>query len=149
MKRCIQLLVIMLIAGYGASAQVITVDKGTQNTVKGVAGNLELTYAFAKGDRVSIAAHASKLLERMQIIQYPEIRIGQIMRTKDASYNFTMKDNGFVTFKFISDRGGTNSIQYSITRTPASSATRNYVTKVEWVKATDHVAPPTPRQAGQ
>src|SRR3954464_8518412 len=110
MKRCIQLIAIMLITCYSALGQgLITVDKGTQNTVKGVAGNLELTYAFAKGDRISIVATASKQLERMQIIQYPEIRIGQVMRQKNVSYTFTMKQDGFVTFKFISDRGGTNS----------------------------------------
>lgn len=140
----------MLITCYGALGQgLITVDKGTQNTVKGVAGNLELTYAFAKGDRISIVATASKQLERMQIIQYPEIRIGQVMRQKNVSYTFTMKQDGFVTFKFISDRGGTNSIDYTITRKPGSSATRDYVTKVEWVKPTDHIGAPTPHQAGR
>jgi hypothetical protein len=43
-----------------------------------------------------------------------------------------MPEDGIVIIGFISDRAGTNNINYTVKRLPASDAVQDYNTKVVW-----------------
>ena len=150
MKRLL-ILTAILASGITLHAQskTIVVDTGTTETVTGVGGYASIAYAFAKGDKVAITGHATKQLERMKIVIFPGTPIGQLKFTKSIDYSFTMSEAGICVFTFISDRGGKNAISYNVTRTPASAATEDYVTKVVWDKPTDKAGVSTPHQAGK
>lgn len=56
-----------------------------------------------------------------------------------------MAEDNIVVFRFISDRGGINTISYVVKRKPASAATQDYNTKVDWKTNSEHgLASPVP-----
>ncbi len=127
----------MLISLSSFAASEVLVEKGSTKTTPGIGGNTQIGYAFAKGDIVTIDAHAEKKLERMIAYIFPENVMGRKTYTKHAKLSFTMPEDGVVVFRFISDRSGTNTIRYTVSRMPANDATQNYSTKVEWQKPND------------
>ncbi len=112
----------------------VLVERGQVTTAPGIGGYAQIGYAFAKGDVIGIEAHASKLLDRMIVMIYPEEEIGRALSTKEPRLSFTMKREGIVIFRFISDRGGTNEISYSVSRMPASDRVQRYNTRIIWEK---------------
>lgn len=137
----------MFVSVSAFAASEVVVEKGSTRTTPGIGGNTQVGYAFAKGDVVTIDAHAEKKLERMIVYIFPEHVMGRKTYTKHAKYSFTMPEDGIVIFRFISDRAGTNTIQYTVTRMPGSDATQNYSTKVEWQKPTDFTGTLIPKRA--
>lgn len=132
MKRF--LLIPLLLIGLNGGAQTQVVESGHLKTAPGIGGDAETGYAFAKGDVITINAKASKQLDRMLVLMYPEQEIGRDRSTKTPNYTFTVPRDGIVIFRFVSDRGHTNNIDYTITRVPASPAVARYNTKVIWEK---------------
>ena len=110
------------------------VESGHLTTAPGIGGDAETGYAFTKGDVISITAKASKQLDRMLVLIYPDEEIGKDRATKSPKYTFTMPHDGIVVFRFLSDRGHTDKIDYTVTRIPASPDVQNYNTKVVWDK---------------
>jgi hypothetical protein len=81
-----------------------------------------------------VNATAEKMLDRMIVMIYPQEELGRDRGTKTPHYTFTMPHEGIVVIRFISDRGGTNKIDYTVTRMPASDRLQRYNTKVVWEK---------------
>ncbi|MEO6831833.1 MAG: hypothetical protein ABI378_05815 [Chitinophagaceae bacterium] len=132
-----------------AAQKEVTVDEGKVQTVRGLAGEVQIAYNFAKGDVVKIDAHADKQLERMLVFAMPDKMIDRAKYTKHAKSTFTMTENNIVVFRFISDRGGVNTISYIVKRKPASHSTQNYNTKVDWKVNSEHgLAVPIPAEKG-
>ncbi len=139
----------MLISISTFAANEVVVEKGSTKTTPGIGGNTQIGYAFAKGDVVTIDARAGKQLERMIVYIFPEQVMGRKTFTKHAKYSFTMPEDGIVIYRFISDRAGTNTINYTVTRMPGSDETQNYATKVEWQKPTDFSGTLIPKRASE
>ncbi len=133
MKRLLILVLLMLPFAAGAVSSV-TVGSGNLKTVPGVGGYAEVAFAFAKGDKITITATADKKLQRMMVLLYPDVEIAHNNETKISNFTVTVPDNGIVVFRFISDRAGTNTIHYSVSRMPASDDVQNYDTRVVWLK---------------
>lgn len=145
--------ILLLIAGLLCSLPVfatkeVTVETGTTTTSPGIGGSTQIGYAFAKGDIITIDARASKQLERMLGMVFPENVVGRVKFTKHPKLTFTMPEDGIVIFRFISDRDGTNKITYTVTRMPASDAVQDYDTKVDWQKPVDRAGTLVPKRAG-
>ena len=128
---CILMLVLPL---HATARKLVTVGHGSVTTAPGIGGYAQIGYAFAKGDVVTIDATASKMLDRMIVLFYPDQELGRARATKTPHYSFTMPRAGIVVFRFISDRDGTNEIHYIVSRMPASNAAQGYNTKIIWDK---------------
>ena len=137
MRSLFVLLIAILVSVKSFAGDPIKVDQSSVTTTGGIGGYTDVAYAFAKGDKVTIDARASKPLERMLVTQYPNEVLGRVKSQKKINFSFTMPENGIVIFHFVSDRGGSNKVDYSIQREPASEATQQYNTKVEWQKPAD------------
>ncbi len=125
------------------------VDQGTATTVAGLGGYTELTYALAKGDVLTLDFRSNKQLDRVLILQYPDQVLGRLKSTRKGSTSVTVPEEGFVVIRFVSDRGGRASIDYTVSRTPGPGAPASYDTRVEYEKATGtKVQPRVPRRAG-
>ncbi len=125
---------IALLAGSAAAAHATTpvkVADTTISTVSGVGGYAEVAYTFAKGDKITIVANASKQLQRAMVVMAPTNVMVRIKDTKKINQTFEMPETGVVYLRFISDRGGVNSIHYSVVRLPASNAVQVFDTKAE------------------
>lgn len=129
-----------------ATSEVL-VEKGSTRTTAGIGGNTQIGYAFAKGDVVTIDARSNKKLERMIVYIFPEHVLGRKTYTKHAKYTFTMPEDGIVVFRFISDRAGIATVNYSVTRMPGSDETQSYSTKVDWQKPNDFSGTLIPKRA--
>lgn len=135
MKRCYLFFLLLLLPAFSVDARrSVVVGHGTTKTAPGIGGYAQIGYAFAKGDVVTVNATAEKQLERMIVIVYPETEVGRDLATKTPHYTFTMPRSGIAVIRFISDRGGTNTINYTVTRMPASNAVQRYNTRVIWKK---------------
>jgi hypothetical protein len=130
----IPLLISFLALPLCAAAQTQVVASGHLKTAPGIGGDAQTGYAFTKGDVITIKASASKQLDRMLVLIDPDEEVGRVRATKEPQYTFTMPHNGIVVFRFISDRGHTNEINYTVTRVPASASVANYDTRVIWEK---------------
>jgi hypothetical protein len=129
-----------------ATRKVILASDTTISTAPGIGGTADIGFAFAKGDLVSIDAQASKKLEQLQAYIFPDKVLGRSKYTKHARLTFTMPEDGIVIFRFISDRAGTNTVRYTVTRMPASDAVQDYNTRIEWVNPTDRIGTPVPKR---
>ena len=145
--KAIILSVILLYAGAAKAQTQVTVDAGTTTTAVGIGGSAQLAYAFAKGDVVTIEAKASKQLASMVVTKHPQPILGRVKLTKQPSLTFTMPEEGIAVFKFVSDRDGTNTISYTVTRTPATPELQDYNTKVVWKTGPGKAAPQIPERA--
>jgi hypothetical protein len=134
MKRLYILLLLTLSALYAEGRRMVVVDRGTTKTAPGIGGYADIGYAFAKGDVITVDATAEKQLDRMIIVIHPQTEIGRDRATKNPHRTFTMPRAGIVVIRFISDRGGTNTVHYTVTRMPASDRVQRYNTKVIWKK---------------
>ena len=139
MKKLLFCASLLLAAGFARAAHPVTVDHGTSTTVAGVGGYSEIAYAFAAGDKITITGHASKMLDRMLVTLRPETVLGRVKESRNISLTFTVPQEGIVVIRFVSDRGGSNKVNYDIVREPANDALQNYETKINWVKPTDHI----------
>ena len=133
MKTLLLIPLLLISLGVTARKQVL-VGRGGVVTAPGIGGYAQIGYAFAQGDEISISAMAGKMLDRMIVMIYPQEELGRDLATKAPKYTFTMPHEGIVIIRFISDRGGSNKITYSVTRMPASDAVQNYNTKLVWEK---------------
>ncbi|XZF13358.1 hypothetical protein ACTHGU_16345 [Chitinophagaceae bacterium MMS25-I14] len=127
------------LAGIALSVQAfagdgIVIDKGKKEMKNGLGDYCEIAYAFAKGDKVHLEARSSKMLERATIVLYPQKELGKIKFSKKIDYDFTMPEEGVVLVRFVSDRGGKNSVDYTVTRIPGSDDVKDYDTTVKWEK---------------
>ena len=127
----------------------VVVEKSSITTAPGIGGTAQIAYAFAKGDVVKIEAKASKQLERMLVYLYPEQVLGREKFTRKINFSFKMPEEGIVIFRFISDRGGTNDINYVVKRQPASNAVQNYNTRIKWLAPKDRLGEPMPVREGE
>lgn len=131
-----------------STAQTATlVDKGTVRTPRGIGGYKEISYAFAKGDIVTLNAQSNKLLGRVMVTLYPENVIERVKWARNTTTTFTVPEEGIVVIRFISDRSGVATINYTVTRTPGPGAPTNYNTKVNWEKPTGSVGNLVPKRA--
>ncbi|MBS1616051.1 MAG: hypothetical protein JST06_08050 [Bacteroidetes bacterium] len=112
----------------------ITVAKGHVVTAPGIGGYADLGLAFAKGDIIHIQASAEKRLSQMIVLFVPNRELGRVSETEHPHFDFKMPQEGIVVFRFISDRSGTDRVDYTVTRTPASPAAKNYDSRVVWLK---------------
>lgn len=115
----------------GAVTRPVNVADSTISTVSGVGGYTEVAYTFAKGDKITFVANASKHLERAMVIMAPTSVLIRVKDTKKVKETFEVPADGIVYFRFVSDRGGVNNIRYSIMRLPASEAVQDLDTKAE------------------
>lgn len=113
----------------------IVVDSTVLHTWAGVGGMADKTYGFAKGDKIVIVGKSTKMLDRMVILEYPNNLVDKKTDIKKINYEFIMKSEGFITFRFYNDRPGKCNIAYVVSRTPESKSTRDYNTRVEWVRS--------------
>jgi hypothetical protein len=151
MRKLCFLFLLLTLSVPALARKLVTVGHGKVTTAPGIGGYAQIGYAFVKGDVVTIDATAEKQLERMIVMIYPDKEIGRDLATKTPHYTFTMPETGIIVVRFISDRSGTNDINYTVTRMPASNAVQHYNTRVVWQK------PPTnaphgrliPRRAGR
>lgn len=132
--KTLLLIPLLLISLSTEARKQVVVDQGKVTTTTGIGGYAQTGYAFAKGDVVTVTANAEKQLQRMIVIMHPDREIGKQVSTKDVNYTFTMPEEGVVIIRFISDRSGSNDINYTVTRTPATAAVENYNTRVVWDK---------------
>jgi hypothetical protein len=147
--RSLIVLLLCLCAASAFAQKEVTVDEGKIQTVRGLGGEVQMAFNFAKGDVVSIDAHASKQLERALIFAKPDKIIDRVKYSKSVQRTFTMTENNIVVFRFISDRGGVNTISYIVKRKPATEATQDYNTKADWKSTTEHgLAVPIPAEKG-
>jgi hypothetical protein len=135
MNRLYILLLLLLFNAVVADGRrLVVVERGTTKTAPGIGGYAQIGYAFAKGDMITVDATAEKQLERMIVVIHPDQELGRDRATKNPHYRFTMPKSGIVVIRFISDRGGTNTIHYTVTRMPGSDRLQHYNTKVIWRK---------------
>ena len=127
-------LLLLLAAPAADARRQVTVGHGSVTTAPGIGGYAQVGYAFAKGDVVNVSANAEKKLERMIVYIHPQEELGRDIGTKTPHYTFTMPHDGIVVIRFISDRGGTNKVNYNVTRMPGSDRTQAYNTRVAWKK---------------
>lgn len=147
--RSLVVLLLCLFATNVFAQKEVTVDEGKIQTVRGLGGEVQMAFNFAKGDVVTIDAHASKQLERALIFAMPDKIIDRVKYSKKVQRSFTMTENNIVVFRFISDRGGVNTITYVVKRKPASAATQDYNTKTDWKTTSEHgLAVPIPAEKG-
>lgn len=130
------LLIPLLALTFFAKAQTQVVGTGHLRTAPGIGGDAQTGYAFAKGDVITVTASASKQLDRMLVLLDPDVEIASVRATKAPQYTFTMPQDGIIIFRFVSDRGHVNKVDYTVTRVPASPSVANYNTKVIWEKPT-------------
>jgi hypothetical protein len=150
MKKLCLIALLLLLANGISARKLVTVERGSVTTAPGIGGYAQIGYAFAKGDVVTVNGTAEKKLERMIVMIYPDVEIGRDLATKEPHYTFTMPREGIVVIRFISDRGGTNKVNYSVTRMPASDRVQRYNTRVVWEKpATGLHGRLVPRRAGR
>ena len=146
--KTLLLIPLLLISLHAMAAREVVVADSTTTTVPGVGGNAQIGYAFAKGDVITINAHASKQLQLLLAYLFPEKVMGRTKYTKQVKLSFTMPEDGIAIFRFISDRDGVNTIKYTITRLPASNAVQDYNTKIEWQMPPDHASNMIPKRVG-
>lgn len=130
MKRTFVLtgLVLVSIAAQ-AVVRPVTVADSTITTVSGVGGSAEVAYAFAKGDKITLVAKASKPLESALVIMAPQSVLLRVKDSRKVNKSFVMPEDGTVIVRFISDRGGVNHVHYNLVRLPSSEAVQDYNTK--------------------
>lgn len=123
---------LLLAFSTGAHAVVrpVVVADSTVGTVPGIGGYTEVSYTFAKGDKVTLAATSSKLLERAMVIMMPQTVLLRIKGTKKVNETFEVPKDGTVIIRFVSDRGGINNIHYNLIRLPASEDLQDFSTKL-------------------
>lgn len=142
MKKIILALGLIVTAGAArATVNTVNVADSTVRTVSGVGGYAEVVYKFAKGDKVTLTANASKELERIMIVLLPQNVLLRIKNTKKATQTFDVPENGNVVIRFVSDRGGVNDIHYKIARLPASDDLQNFDTKADPASSTIKLHP--------
>lgn len=141
------LIPLLLLSLQAAATKEVLVETAATTTAPGIGGSTQIGYAFAKGDVITIDAKASKQLDRMLAFVFPENVVGRVKFTKHPKLTFTMPEDGIVVFRFISDRDGTNIINYTVTRLPASDSVQDYDTKIEWQKPVDHAGTLIPKRA--
>lgn len=137
MVRTYLILILLLVSLNAAARKLVIAARGNVTTAPGIGGYAQIGYAFAKGDVITINGTSEKQLERMIVMIYPDEELGRDRATKAPHYTFTMPHAGIVVIRFISDRGGTNKINYSVTRMPGSDRVQRYNTKVIWDKPRD------------
>jgi hypothetical protein len=148
MKRTLFLLVAALCCAFNSFAGNGTViDQGKKQMKAGLGDYSEIAYAFAKGDKITLDAKSSKMLDRVTIVMYPQTEITRIRATKHTNKEFIVPQDGVVIIRFVADRGGTTNVNYTVTREPASDEVKDYNTKVTWEKPTDKPGPLVPVQA--
>jgi len=113
-----------------AVVKPVSVADTTIGTVPGIGGYAEVTYMFAKGDKITLVAKSSKLMERAMATMAPQTVLLRSKDTKKVNETFEVPKDGKVTFRFVSDRAGVNNVHYSIIRLPASEEVQDFTTKV-------------------
>ncbi len=146
MKPFFLTFLLLLTAGLSLSAQTV-VDDGTLTTPRGIGGYKEISYAFAKGDVVTLETHSTHLLQRIMITQYPSNVLQRVKGVKNNVTTFTMPDEGFVVIRFISDRNGVARVKYTVTRTPGVGGPADYNTKINWQQPVGTVGGMVPKKA--
>ena len=148
MKSLFIATLLVLTTNLSSTAQTATlVDKGSIRTPRGIGGYKEISYAFAKGDIVTLNAQSNKLLGRIMVTLYPEKVIERVKWARNTTTTFTVPEEGFVVIRFISDRSGVATVNYTVTRTPGPGAPANYNTKVNWEKPTGSIGTLVPKRA--
>lgn len=146
MKPFFLTFLLLFTAGLSLSAQTV-VDDGTLTTPRGIGGYKEISYAFAKGDVVTLETHSNHLLQRIMITQYPSTVLQRVKGVKNNVTTFTMPDEGFVVIRFISDRNGVARVKYTVTRTPGAGGPADYNTKINWQQPVGTVGGMVPKKA--
>lgn len=136
----------LLFSATSSRAQTV-VDQGTVHTTRGIGGYTEISYAFAQGDMVEMKANTNKVLQSVTAMLYPGNVLVRQKSVRQPVVKFTMPEEGFVTFRFVSDRGGVNTVDYTVTRTPAPDGPAQYNTKVNWQKPVSTVGGKVPKKA--
>ena len=147
MKTICILLCSLMLSFQALAGEPVVLQRGLLETTNGIGDYVELGYALAAGDRIHIRAHASKELERVLVIVYPENVIGRVLLTKSVDTSFVVPEEGIVVIRFISNRQGRNRINYTISREAGSDATRSYNTDVVWEKPANGRGLRVPRRA--
>lgn len=109
---------ILLLIVYAGFAQAQTgnniVAQSATETTGGLGGYTDIGYLFKRGDKVTIQATASKQLGLVRISRSGNQVLGRLKDLKKVDYTFVMPADDSVVFHFVSDRGGTNKISYTI-----------------------------------
>ena len=131
MKRLLFIPLLFISLAAGATKEVL-VESATVTTAPGIGGDAQIAYAFAKGDVVTVDATTTKILDRMVVVMQPGTQLGKHRQTKHPHVTFTMPEDGVVVIGFISDKPGTNHVNYTVRRLPASDAVQDYNTQIVW-----------------
>lgn len=115
---------VLLFIGTAGFAQAQTsgniVAQSTTETTGGLGGYTDIGYPFKRGDKVTIQATASKQLGLVRIANSRNQVLGRLKDLKKVEYTFVMPADDSVIFHFVSDRGGTNKINYTIFKEPGA-----------------------------
>jgi len=125
MRSFFFLLFLSLSAVANAQTGSNIVAQSTTETTGGLGGYTDVTYVFKQGDRVTIEAKASKQLGLVKIFYAGNKMLGRLKDLKKVNYTFIMPADDSVTFHFVTDRGGTNKINYTISTTTGTVAQPN------------------------
>lgn len=123
-----------------AIVRPVNVADSTISTVSGVGGSAEVTYSFAKGDKISLVASASKPMSQAMVLMPPQSVLVRAKDSRKVNQTFEMPQDGVVIIRFISDRGGVNHVHYSLVRLPASEAVQDYDTHAAQPSTTSTMA---------
>ena len=92
------------------------IAQSTTETVGGIGGYTDVFQVLKAGDKITIEARAHKLLSGFFVYQSGHKLIGKVKDTKKINYSFTVPTDDSIRFHFVSDRGGSNKIDYTITK---------------------------------
>jgi hypothetical protein len=142
MKKIIFALILLAVSiGTQAAITPVTVADSSVSTVSGVGGYADVVYKFAKGDKVTLVASASKELERVMVVILPQNVLMRVKNIKKVSQTFEVPESGNVVIRFVSDRGGVNNIKYNIVRLPASEDLQSFNTNADTINTTVKLHP--------
>jgi len=125
------------------------IDQGTVRTAPGIGGYNEIAYALAKGDVITLDVKANRLLERVMVVQYPQNVLQRVKAVRKTTTTFTVPEEGFVVIRFVNDRLGVTSVDYTVTRVPGPGTPADYNTTVRWERPTNTVQGMVPRRGAE
>ena len=112
----------MIFIHSAATAQTASIaDTGVLQTVRGIGGWVATQYDFSKGDSIVVHYKASKTLDHAVAI-LDNRELCKVRGGKGNDMDFVMPEDGVVNFLWISDRGGVNTINYTLTYFPAKKS---------------------------
>src|SRR4051812_38559926 len=118
MKKLKIILLLLALSMRGFTQAIAVVSNAHVVTADGVGGWSDVKYFFKRGDRVHVSFTADKQLNRITVTLDSNKELAKVMSTRAGSLDFVVPEDGEVIIRFISDRRGQDSIDYTVTKVP-------------------------------